>query len=69
MLEKGGQLKLPAAALCGEMSLLLEVAEEQTRQFYENVEVVTVDKSGHWTAEESPKDFVEKVLKFVEKHS
>ena len=69
MLDQGGQLKMPAAALCGEMSLLLEVAEEQTREFYKAVEVVTVDKSGHWTAEENPQDFVEKVLRFVEKHN
>lgn len=68
-LKKDGKLKMPAAALCGEMSLLLEVAEEQTREFYENVEVVLVEKSGHWTAEENPKDFVAKVLGFVEKHN
>lgn len=68
-LDQGGQLKTPAAALCGEMSLLLEVAEEQTREFYKSVEVVTVDKSGHWTAEENPQDFVEKVLGFVAKHN
>ncbi|KAK0123791.1 hypothetical protein ONS95_008792 [Cadophora gregata] len=33
MLKKSGLLKMPAAALCGEMSILLEVAEEQTREF------------------------------------
>lgn len=69
MLKQGGQLKMPAAALCGEMSMLLEVAEEQTREYYKNVEVVTVVKSGHWTAEENPQDFVAKVLAFVEKHN
>lgn len=69
MLDQGGRLNMPAAALCGEMSLLLEVAEEQTREFYANVEIVTVDKSGHLTAEENPQDFVKKVLGFVEKHN
>ncbi|KAK5047039.1 hypothetical protein LTR84_006981 [Exophiala bonariae] len=68
MLEKDGQLSMPAAALCGEMSLLLEVAEEQARQFYKHVELVKIDQSGHWTAEESPKDFVKKVVGFVEKY-
>jgi pimeloyl-ACP methyl ester carboxylesterase len=68
MLDGSGKLKMPAAALCGEMSMLLEVAEEQTKQFYGNVEVVKVDKSGHWTAEENPKDFVKKVTGFVGKH-
>jgi len=68
MLKKDGKLGVPAAALCGEMSLLLEVAEEQTKEFYESVEVVTVDGSGHWTAEENPGDFVKKVVGFVGKH-
>jgi len=68
MLGEGGKLKMPAAALCGNESLLLEVAEEQTREFYENVEVVGVEGSGHWTAEESPGDFVKKVSTFVGKH-
>lgn len=69
LLKENGKLKMPAAALCGEMSILLEVAEEQTREHYDNVEVVIVDQSGHWTAEENPKDFVKKVVAFVEKHN
>ena len=69
MLERGGKLKVPAAALNGEMSLLLKVAEEQTKEFYDNVEVLTVPKSGHWTAEENPEAFVDTVVKFVGKHS
>jgi len=68
MLADRGKCSMPAAALCGEKSILLEVAEEQTKQFYDNVEVVTVDESGHWTAEENPEDFVKKVLRFVSKH-
>lgn len=68
-LDKAGKLKMPAAALNGEMSLLFAVAEEQTKEFYENVEIVTVAKSGHWTAEENPKDFVNTVLRFIEKYN
>lgn len=67
-LKEGGKLKMPAAAFDGDNSLLLEVAEEQTREFYENVEIVTVEGSGHWMAEENPVDFVKKALAFVGKH-
>ncbi|KAL2060146.1 hypothetical protein VTL71DRAFT_9968 [Oculimacula yallundae] len=66
---KSGMLNMPAAALCGEMSILLEVAKEQTEEYYKNVEVVTIDQSGHWTAEENPPDFVNKVTKFLDKHN
>lgn len=66
--RENGRSAVPAAALSGEMSLLLEVAEAQTREFYENVEMVVVPRSGHWTAEENPQGFVEAVLSFVRKH-
>lgn len=69
MLAQSGKLKMPAAALCGDQSILLEVADEQAQQFYQKSEVVTVDQSGHWTAEENPEDFVKKVLGFVSKHN
>ncbi|KAL9108640.1 MAG: hypothetical protein Q9227_006586 [Pyrenula ochraceoflavens] len=68
-LNQTGKSKVPAAALNGVMSLLLEVADEQTKEFYERYEIVTVAKSGHWTAEENPKDFVDQVVKFVIKHN
>lgn len=68
MLKEKGKSKVPACSLSGEGSLLFQVAEEQTREFYEQVEVVTVDKSGHWCAEENPEDLVRKVLAFAGKH-
>ncbi|KAI9665642.1 MAG: hypothetical protein M1821_003575 [Bathelium mastoideum] len=67
-LKKNGKSKVPAAALNGDGSLLLEVAEAQTREFYEQYEMVTVQRSGHWTAEENSQDFVDKVLAFIRKH-
>ncbi len=42
MLKRSGLLKMAAAALCGEMSILRKVAAEQTREFYKDVEVVKV---------------------------
>ena len=53
----------------GENSFLAQIAEKQTREMYENVEVATVDVSGHWCAEENPEDFAQKVLKFIKKHT
>lgn len=67
-LKKNGKSKVPAAALSGEMSLLLEVADEQTKEFYESAESVLVSHSGHWTAEENPQSFVKGVLGFIGKH-
>lgn len=67
-LAQDGKSKVPAAALNGEMSLLLEVADEQTKEFYESTETVIVAKSGHWTAEENPQSFVDGVLSFIKKY-
>ncbi|KAF2149096.1 alpha/beta hydrolase fold protein-like protein [Myriangium duriaei CBS 260.36] len=67
-LKKDGKCKVPAAALSGEMSLLREVADDQTKEFYESADGVIVSQSGHWTAEENPHSFVEGVLSFVKKH-
>ncbi|EPE24766.1 alpha/beta-Hydrolase [Glarea lozoyensis ATCC 20868] len=68
MLEERGRSKVPACSLSGEGSLLLQVAEEQTREFYESVEVATVEGSGHWCAEENPGGLVRKVMEFVGKY-
>jgi len=69
MLKRDGKSKVPAAALSGEMSLLREVADEQTKEFYEKMENVIVAQSGHWTAEENSKGFVEGVSTFIDKHN
>jgi pimeloyl-ACP methyl ester carboxylesterase len=69
LLKDNGKSRVPACSLSGEGSLLFKVAEEQTREFYEDIEITTVDGSGHWCAEENPDDLVKKVLLFVEKHN
>jgi len=68
MLKRDGKSKVPSAALSGEMSLLRQVAMDQTHEFYEQVDEVIVAKSGHWTAEENPSSFVEGVTSFIKKH-
>ncbi len=68
-LKSHGRCKVPAAAFNGAQSFLSSIAKEQTEELYENVEVIEVEESGHWVAEESPEDCVEKILTFVGKHS
>lgn len=68
MLKRDGKLKMPSAALSGEMSLLRQVAMDQTHEFYEDVSEVIVARSGHWTAEENPTSFVDGVVSFIKKH-
>ncbi len=36
-------------------------------EMYSDVESCLVEGSGHWLAEEQPKDFVKKILVFLEK--
>ncbi|KAH7360476.1 alpha/beta hydrolase fold protein-like protein [Rhexocercosporidium sp. MPI-PUGE-AT-0058] len=66
--KEKGKCKVPTLTMNGENSSLVNIAEAQAKEFYENVSVATVDGSGHWCAEENPEDFVEKVVKFVEKN-
>jgi pimeloyl-ACP methyl ester carboxylesterase len=66
--EREGKCGVPVLSSSGERSVLSEVAERQTREIYEDVEVAFVRDSGHWCAEENPGDFVETVLGFVRKH-
>lgn len=68
-LKSHGRCKVPAAAFSGAKSFLASIAQKQTEELYENVEVVEVEESGHWVAEENPEDTVEKILAFVGKHS
>ena len=66
-LEKNGKSKVPACALSGDHSLLCEIADEQTKQFYNTTENWKIESSGHWCAEENPQDFVRKVLDWTKK--
>jgi len=45
------------------------VADDQTKEFYEKTENVIVAQSGHWTAEENSKGFVDGVRTFIDKHN
>ncbi|KAI9822701.1 MAG: hypothetical protein M1827_000420 [Pycnora praestabilis] len=68
-LRDQGKCRVPALALNGEGSGVVEEAEGMIREMYENVEVAIVEESGHYIAEENPDGFVREVLAFVGKHT
>lgn len=47
---------------------LLRVGQKQTEELYQDVTIVTVKGSGHWTASENPVDFVDKVIEYISHH-
>ncbi|KAI9663510.1 MAG: hypothetical protein M1831_002519 [Alyxoria varia] len=67
-LASSGRSKVPCLMLNGAESSWASTAEEQGKEVYEGVQVGNVDASGHWCAEENPKDFVIKLISFVDQH-
>ena len=67
-LTSRGRSKVPCLMLNGAESSWASTAEEQGREMYEEVQIGNVEGSGHWCAEENPKDFVDKVVSFVDQH-
>lgn len=68
ILKNDGPCSVPAQTLNGDGSFLAGIAEKMVSEMYANYETATVERSGHWCAEENPEDFVAKVLAFVGKH-
>jgi pimeloyl-ACP methyl ester carboxylesterase len=67
--EKNGKSKVPCMMLNGGESFLAAVAEDEGNEMFENVVTETVKGSGHWIAEENPKEFVKTILEWVGKHA
>ncbi|KAL8788279.1 MAG: hypothetical protein Q9195_007376 [Heterodermia aff. obscurata] len=67
LVEKSGKSKVPALGVSGDGSFNNARAEEQLKEFYDDVEVVSLRNSGHWIAEENPKEFFEKVLAWIQR--
>ena len=65
-LKENGKVEVRTLILSGEHVFFTAKALEMAREMYSNVEQAIVEGSGHWLAEENPKDFVKKVLGFVE---
>ena len=67
LVQKQGKSKVPALGVAGDGSFNNMRAEEQLKEFYEKVDVVTLKDSGHWIAEEAPEEFVGKVLAWIDR--
>ena len=66
-LKRNGKVEVRSMILSGEHVFMTAGALGMASEMYGNVEKGIVEGSGHWLAEENPKDFVRKVLAFVEK--
>lgn len=65
-LAQNGKCSVPAMALSGDHSTLADEAEDMVAEMYHHVKSAQVMDSGHYLAEESPKDFINVVLTFIE---
>lgn len=66
-LEDNGKVRVPSLLMMGAQSGLGELAETMATEAHEGAEVLQVDASGHWIAEENPEGFAKGVLEFVKK--
>jgi pimeloyl-ACP methyl ester carboxylesterase len=67
-LKVNGKVKVPTLLMMGEKFLLTPFAESMASEVNENAEVLFIEESGHYIAEENPEAFVKGVLKFVSKY-
>lgn len=68
LLKRNGPCSVPAQTLNGDGSFLAGIAQDMVSEMYADWTTATVERSGHWCAEENPEDFVAKVHAFVSKH-
>lgn len=68
LFKRNGPCPVPAQTLNGDGSFLAGIALEMVKEMYTTASSATVEKSGHWCAEENPEDFIKKVLDFIRKH-
>lgn len=66
-LKKNGKVEVRSMVLNGEHVFWTASALEMASEMYSSVEAGVVEGSGHFIAAENPKDFVKKILEFVEK--
>lgn len=66
-LKKNGKVEVRSMVLNGEHVFWTASALEMASEMYSNVEAGVVEGSGHFIAAENPKDFVKKILEFMEK--
>ena len=66
--EKNGKVKVPSLLMIGAKSGMVELTEAIAKETHEGADVLQVEASGHWIAEEYPEGFAKGVLDFVKKH-
>jgi pimeloyl-ACP methyl ester carboxylesterase len=68
-LKENGRLMVPSCLMMGKEFLLADMAQSMSDDMHgSGAEVVVVEQSGHYIAEENPEGFVKGVLGFVGKH-
>jgi pimeloyl-ACP methyl ester carboxylesterase len=63
-----GKVKLPSLLMNGKEFMLAQSAESMADEYHEGANLLTIEESAHYIAEENPDGFVKGVLEFVEKH-
>jgi pimeloyl-ACP methyl ester carboxylesterase len=63
-----GKVKIPSLLMNGEKFMLAQSAEGMAEEYHEGAEMLTVEESAHYIAEENPNGFLKGVLEFVNKH-
>jgi pimeloyl-ACP methyl ester carboxylesterase len=67
-LEKNNKLEVPTLGMFGAGFLMAPWADGMMAEVQKKYEVLLVEDSGHYIAEENPDAFVDGVLKFVSQH-
>ena len=64
ILARTGKLTMPVLALGGASSFFAPVAKEMLDEVAEHVTIATVERCGHWVAEENPHALLEHIQQF-----
>jgi len=67
-LKANGKVKVPSLVMMGGEFILADYADVMKDEVHDGGEVLVVEESGHYIAEENPEGFVKGVLGFVGKH-
>ena len=63
-LKRRGKLTMPVLALGGASSFFAPIAEEMLREVAEGVTTATIERCGHWVAEENPRALLDHIERF-----
>lgn len=67
-LERDGKLAVPVLAFYGEISRFADVTEPMARELATDVTTVEIPESGHWMAEENPRQLATEIVQFGRDH-